>query len=102
MSARHTADKDVAVRVTLTDAERRELAFTFHGAQWISPERAACVERIIANRILRAIEPEANAESGVGRVWSCCGHAERFHGPEVPGCVECRCTRVTPPEVGAS
>jgi hypothetical protein len=22
-----------------------------------------------------------------------CGHAEEYHGPEVPGCVECRCRR---------
>jgi len=31
--------------------------------------------------------------------WSCCGHAAMYHGPEVPGCAECRCGRVTPPEV---
>lgn len=27
--------------------------------------------------------------------WPCCGHAAYYHGPEAPGCVECRCMRVT-------
>ena len=35
-----------------------------------------------------------SAESDAG--WSCCGHAGYYHGPEVPGCVECRCRNIRP------
>lgn len=28
-----------------------------------------------------------------------CGHGWEYHGPEPPGCVECRCTSVVPPGV---
>lgn len=38
-------------KVTLSEDERRDLARTFHGVQWLSPERAAGVERIIAARL---------------------------------------------------
>lgn len=30
--------------------------------------------------------------------WSCCGHLGEMHGPEVPGCIECRCLEAGPPE----
>lgn len=32
-------------------------------------------------------------------VWACCGHAQMYHGPEVPGCAECRCRHTSPPAV---
>lgn len=28
--------------------------------------------------------------------WCACGHPSMYHGPEVPGCVECECRRVRP------
>lgn len=38
----------------LSEGERREVAHVFHGASWLSPERAECIENLIAARTAQA------------------------------------------------
>ena len=63
----------------LTDDEREDLWRAFES--W--------TEGDFSEHMGEAVEGMLRARFGCQ-----CGHAWEYHGPEVPGCVECQCSRL--------
>jgi hypothetical protein len=63
----------------LTDDEREDLWRAFES--W--------TEGDFSEHMGEAVEKMLRARFGCQ-----CGHAWEYHGPEVPGCVECQCSRL--------